>query len=137
MSEAGSEPPPLDPTAVVQQLIAAFQDGDLDALAAALAPDFTGHITTADAGVLTAGRDEYVESVRAMDVAPANLRLDVPNIVEVEPGRILVMVVVQAERGGRSLHNFSGQLATVRDGLITELWMVDALPAESDRFWSS
>ena len=47
------------------------------------------------------------------------------------------MVVVHAERGGRSLHNFSGQLATVRDGLITELWMVDALPAESDRFWSS
>ena len=87
--------------------------------------------------MLTAGRDDYVESVRAMDVASANLRLDVPNIVEVEPGRILVMVVVHAERGGRSLQNFSGQLATVRDGLITELWMVDALPAESDRFWAS
>ncbi len=85
----------------------------------------------------SAGRDDYVESFRAMDVPSANLELTVPNIVEVEPGRVLVMVVVRAERDGRSLHNFSGQLATVRDGRITELWMVDALPAESDRFWSS
>jgi hypothetical protein len=42
-----------------------------------------------------------------------------------------------AERRGRSLHNFSGQLVTVESGVITELWMVDALPAESDAFWSS
>jgi ketosteroid isomerase-like protein len=115
----------------------AFQDGDLDTVVALLAPDFVGHVTTADGGVLNAGRDVYVESIRAMDVASANLRLDVPNMVEVGPGRILLMVVVHAERGGRSLHNVSGQLATVHDGRITELWMVDALPAESDRFWSS
>jgi ketosteroid isomerase-like protein len=128
---------PADATAVVQQFVAAFQAGDLDAITALLAPGFVGHITTADGGVQSANCDEFVASVRAMDVTSADLQLTVPNIVEVEPGQVLVMVVVQAERGGRSLHNFSGQLATIRDGRITELWMVDALPAESDRFWSS
>jgi hypothetical protein len=57
--------------------------------------------------------------------------------VEVEPGRVLVMVEVHAARRGRTLHNFSGQLASVRAGRITSLWMVDALPAASDRFWSA
>jgi ketosteroid isomerase-like protein len=130
-------PGPADEMAVVRRFIRAFQDGDLDTIAAVLDPRFTGHITSADGGVVSAGRDDYVESVRAMDVASASLRLDVPNVVEVEPGRVLVMVVVHAERGGRSLHNFSGHLATVHEGRITELWMVDALPAESDDFWSS
>jgi ketosteroid isomerase-like protein len=128
---------PADPMSVVRRFVDGFQAGDLEAVAAVLAPGFVGHVTTADGGVRHAGRDDYVESFRAMDVASANLQLAVPNIVEVEPGRVLVMVVVRAERGGRSLHNFSGQLATVRDGRITELWMVDAHPAESDRFWSS
>jgi hypothetical protein len=67
MSETGEAP--SDPLSVVRRLIGAFQAGDLDALAAALAPDFTGHVTTADGGVRTAGKDDYVESVRAMDVA--------------------------------------------------------------------
>ncbi len=72
-----------------------------------------------------------------MDVGTANLRLAVPNVVEVEPGRVLVMVQAHGSRGGRTLHSFSGQLLTVRDGRITDLWMVDAFPEESDRFWSA
>jgi hypothetical protein len=70
-----------------------------------------------------------------MDVPTAHLRLDIPNVVEIEPGRVLVMVEVHAQRDGRTLHNFSGQLATVVDGKLSEIWMVDALPAESDDFW--
>jgi len=126
-----------DPKAAVTKFVDAFRRADLDALHGALADDFAGHVTTADGGVRTVDRDGYVASVAAMDVPTANLRLDVPNIVEVEPGRVLVMVEVHAERGGRTLHNFSGQLATVRGGAITELWMVDTLPEESDRFWSA
>jgi len=116
--------------------VGAFGSGDLDALAALLSHDFVGHVTTADGNVRAVDRDGYVASVRAMDVLSANLRLEVPNVVEIEPGRILAMVEVHADRHGRTLHNFSGQLATVRDGTISELWMVDALPEESDRFWA-
>ena len=39
-------------------------------------------------------------------------------------------------RRGRTLHNHAAFLARVRQGRVTELWMVDALPADSDEFWS-
>jgi ketosteroid isomerase-like protein len=123
--------------ATVTAFVEAFERNDLDALREVLAEDFTGHVTTADGGAREVDRDSYVASVRAMDVGSAALRLTVPNRVEVEPGRVLVLVEVHAARGGRTLHNFSGQLLTVRDGRVTDLWMVDALPEESDRFWSA
>ncbi len=126
-----------DATATVLAFVEAFAANDLDAIAGVLADDFAGHVTTAEGDTRSVDRDSYVASVRAMDVGTANLRLRVPNVVEVEPGRVLVMVEVHAERGGRTLHNFSGQLLTVRDGQVTDLWMTDALPEESDRFWSA
>ena len=126
-----------DPMNVVRDFVDAFCAGDLDALTAVLADDFVGHVTTAEGGVRDANRDEYVESIKEMDVPTANLKLAVPNMVEVERGKVLIMVAVDAESAGRSLHNFSGQLATVVGDQITELWMVDALQVESDEFWSA
>lgn len=76
-------------------------------------------------------------SVEAMDVPTAGLQLAVKDVTAIGPDRVLVMVEVHAARNGRTLHNFSGQLATVRDGRIAELSMVDALPEESDEFWSA
>ena len=35
------------------------------------------------------------------------------------------------------LHNHAAHCLYVRDGLVTEWWMVQALPAESEAFWSS
>ncbi len=124
-------------TGVVTSFIRAFERGDLDALGDLLGEDFVGHVTTADGGVREVDRAGYLESVRSMDVPSANLRLDVANIVEVGSGRVLVMVEVRAQRDGKTLHNFSGQLATVVDGKLGELWMVEALPAESDSFWAT
>lgn len=47
------------------------------------------------------------------------------------------MVEFKAERKGRTLHNHAGFLARFDgDVRIDELWMVDALPAYSDEFWS-
>ena len=116
--------------------VRAFESGDMAALGKLMADDFVAHVTTADAGVRVVDRAGYLESVGAMDVASANLELEVPNIVEIDAQRVLAMVVVRARRGGTTLHNFSGQLVTVVDGRLTELWMVDALPAESYEFWS-
>jgi ketosteroid isomerase-like protein len=115
-----------DAKAAVSGFLRAFERGDLRSLAELLTEDFVGHITSADAGIRKVDRDGYVAAVRSMDVRSANLRLEVPNIVEVEPGRVLVMVEVQAQRGPSVLHNFSGQLATVTDGKLSELWMVEA-----------
>jgi ketosteroid isomerase-like protein len=128
---------PDDARTTLAAFIDAFGRGDLDSLAALLADDFVGHLTTADGGVRAVDRDGYIQSIRAMDVGSARLRLAVPNVVEVAPGHVLAMIEVHAARRGLTLHNFSGQLATVRDDTITELWMVDARPEESDRFWAS
>jgi len=135
--DAVAAPGAPDARATVVAFVDAFQRADLASLEALLADDFVGHVTTADGGTRDVDRAGYVDSVRAMDVGSAHLRVDVTNTVEIAPGRVLVMVEVHAARAGATLHNFSGQLATVADGRITSLWMVDALPAESDRFWST
>jgi len=125
-----------DPVEVTLAFVRAAQDGDLAAMRSLMADSFQGHVTTADAGVRQADREQYLASIEAMDVRSANLRLETPNVLRMDPGRVLVMVEVRAERFGHTLHNFSAQLAQVADGRITELWMVEALPAESDAFWS-
>jgi hypothetical protein len=125
-----------DAKAAVLGFVRAFERGDVAALGEFLDDDFVGHITTADGGVRDVKRSQYLDAIRAMDVPSASLRLDVPNTVEVGPGSILLMVEVHAQRNGAVLHNYSGQLAKIVDGRLRELWMVEALPAESDRFWS-
>ena len=48
-----------------------------------------------------------------------------------------VMVEIRANRKGRILHNFAAFLMSVSEGQITRVWMVEALPAESDAFWKA
>ena len=119
------------------RFVVAAQEGDGAAMEALMNEDFVGYVTTADAGVRTATRADYVASIGAMDVATSGLRLGIPNGMAVGHDRVLAMIEVHAARNSRTLHNFSGQLATVREGRITELWMVEALPAESVAFWSA
>lgn len=48
------------------------------------------------------------------------------------------MIEIRTERLGRSLHNSAGILIRLSArGKMTEYRMVEALPAESDRFWSA
>jgi len=121
----------------VRGFLESFAAGDLEGLRASLAADFVGRITDPDGSARTVDRDGYLASVAAMEVVTANLRLDMPTLIEVEDDKILVMVEVHAHRGDATLHNFSGQLFRVADGRITESWMVEALPEESDRLWSA
>ncbi|MEM9516695.1 MAG: nuclear transport factor 2 family protein [Actinomycetota bacterium] len=121
----------------MRRFVAAAEAGDGPTMHSLMSDDFVGYVTTADAGVRTASREEYIASIDAMDVASAGLQLDIPNVVATAPDQVLAMIEVHAARNGRTLHNFTGQLATMRDGCIVELWMVEALPAESDAFWSA
>ena len=45
------------------------------------------------------------------------------------------MVVIEAIRDDKKIHNHAAYLGTVIDNKISELWMVDALPEYSDHFW--
>ena len=72
-----------------------------------------------------------------MDLPAASFTIDLTQRpVTVDPDRVLLMVEIHAERQGRTLHNFAAHLLRFDGGLIGEWRMVDAKPAESDRFWS-
>jgi ketosteroid isomerase-like protein len=122
---------------VFRRFVEAFGRGDLEELRSLLADDFVGHITTADGGTREVSASEYTESVAQMDVETADLRLDLPDITRIDEGTVLAMVEVHASRRGKSLHNFSAQLARVAGDRLAELWMVEAEPAESEAFWAS
>jgi hypothetical protein len=102
-----------------------------------LAGDLRAYITNREGGVDEVGAEEYLPRVAAMDLPGAQLRLTVTQAVAPRPDMVIAMVEVNAARGGRTLHNHAAHCIFVRDGLVTEWWMVEALPAESDAFWAS
>jgi ketosteroid isomerase-like protein len=126
------------PTAVANRFLAAFSAADFDAMRATLAEHLVAYVTNAEGGMdRVEGREAYLGRVEAMDLPSARFSVEPTQPpVPVDRDRVLVMVEVRAERGGRSLHNFAAHLLRVADGRIAEWWMADAKPAESDAFWS-
>lgn len=123
---------------VARELIEAFGAIDLDRMRSLLADDLHAYITDSEGGVFEVhGPDEYLGRVRAMDLPTAEFRVDITQSVSVRPDQAMVMVEIHAARGDRTLHNHAAHLFFVRDGLVCEWWMVEALPAESDAFWSA
>jgi ketosteroid isomerase-like protein len=120
---------------LARRLFGAYADGDLDGFRGLLADDLTAYVTNAAAGVDELhGVDDYMR--RVPDLHAAGGELSVTQILPIDDERVLAMVEIKAERDGRRLHNFAAFLAQVRDGKVKTLWMVDALPAYSDEFWS-
>jgi hypothetical protein len=127
-----------DAEAVAGRLIAAFGAIDFEGMRAQLADDLRAYITNAEGGVdEVVGADEYLRRVAAMDLPTASFSVEVTQSVAVRPELAMVMVEVRAARGSRTLHNHAAHLLFVRDAKVTEWWMVEALPAESDAFWSA
>jgi ketosteroid isomerase-like protein len=125
-----------DPADVVRSFVHAYDAGSRAEMAALLSADLVGYVTNASAGVdRVDGADAYL--ARLPDPPDAELSLRVTQSVSVAPDQALTMVEIRASRGQRELHNFGAFLSRVRDGQITEIWMVDALPALSYEFWSS
>ena len=116
-------------------MITAYAAGDRETMAAALADSLVAYVTNADGGVdEVRGRDAYLARVPGSD---ADYSADVTQVVSVSPSQVLAMVEIKAARKGRTLHNHAGFLARFdAAGRLDELWMVDALPAYSDEFWS-
>ena len=124
-----------DPAAIARQLFESYAAGDRDRFAALLAEDMIGYVTTADAGAdRVDGREAYLG--RLPDLRATGGTLTVTQVLGIDEERALTMVEIRAEREGRSLHNFAAFLTRVDDGQVRQIWMVDALPAYSDEFWS-
>jgi ketosteroid isomerase-like protein len=128
----------VDPAVLARRLIAAFSAGDLRGMRTLLADDLHAYITNRDGGVdEVVGADGYVARVEAMDLPSADFRVDITQLVEVKADLVMLMVEIHAARAGRTLHNHAAHLLFIRDGAVTEWWMVEALPAESDVFWAA
>ena len=122
---------------IAHRFVAAFSANDLQALRELLADDVVSYVTNAEGGVDEVhGSEAYVARVAAMDVPTARIQLDVTQAVAIPPDQVLVMVEVTAARAERTLHNHAAHLLRIRDGRISQMWMVEALPAYSAEFWS-
>lgn len=121
--------------ATFRSMIAAYATGDRATMAAALADSMVAYVTNGDGGVdEVRGSDAYMARVPGGD---AEYSATVTQVVSVSPSQVLAMVEIEAARKGRTLHNHAGFLARFdAEGRVDELWMVDALPAYSDEFWS-
>jgi ketosteroid isomerase-like protein len=120
---------------LARDLFEAYGEGELETMRALLAEDLIAFITNADAGVdRVEGRDNFMS--RLPDLAGAELSTAITQIVAIDEERVMTMLEIKAERGGRTLHNFAAFLARMSQGQVAELWMVDAKPAYSDEFWS-
>lgn len=126
------------PARVARAFLAAFNAGDLAALRACLADDATALVTGPDGEpVEIVGAEAYVAAVTAMNLAAVDYSVTLTQApVPVGEGQVLVMVEVRARRGDRILHNYAAHLLQVRDGRVARLAMVEAKPAESERFWA-
>jgi ketosteroid isomerase-like protein len=122
---------------VARELIEAFCGSDTQRMRSLLADDLRAYITNREGGVDEVGAEEYLRRVAAMDLPSAQLKLAITQVVAPRPQMVIAMVEVNAARRGKTLHNHAAHLLFVRDGLVAEWWMVEALPAESDAFWSS
>lgn len=125
-----------DPETTARRFIEAFDNADLEKMAACLDDDVVAGITQRDAGTLEHhGRAAYMANVEALDIATVRPRVRMTQIVSVTDDQVLFMVEVKATRKGRKLHNHASFLMTITDGRIRRIWMVEALPEESDTFW--
>ena len=122
----------------VVDLVQAFAGGDSAAVKSRLADGLGAHVTQSDGSTRqVVGSANYAAIVDAMDPLSANLQMEIPQIMTIEPGLVMAMFEVHAARYGRRLHNFSGQLFRFDGDVIDRIWMVEALPRESDEFWSA
>jgi hypothetical protein len=130
---------PESPTAFVTRFVRAMASSDMATVRASFDPQVRAFITNAE------GETDLVEGSEALgrrfpDFAAMADSFDatVTQVHEVDDRTVLFMVEIHAQRLGRSLHNFAGILLKLSaEGQMTEYRMVEALPAESDRFWSA
>jgi ketosteroid isomerase-like protein len=102
---------------LARELFEAYGRSDLAAVGATLADDLVAYVTSSDGDVdVVEGRDRYLE--RLPDLRAASGRLDVTQVVEIDPERVLTMVEIHARRKDRDLHNVAAFLARVEDGRV-------------------
>lgn len=123
---------------IVRSFIEAFNAGNLPAMAESLAEDLLADVTQGDGSTRKVnGRDAYMTLIEQLDIPTVQPKLTISQIAEISAEQVMLMIEVRASRKGRKLHNFAAYLVTVKNQKMQQIWMVEALPAQSDAFWSA
>ena len=110
----------------------------METVRSSFAPDVRAFITNASGGTdLVEGSEALARRFPDFAAMADSFQATVTQTHEIDDRSVLFMVEIKAERLGRSLHNFAGILIRLTEGKMSEYRMVEALPAESDRFWSA
>jgi hypothetical protein len=130
---------PESPAAFARRFVQAMDDSDMATVRSSFAPDVLAFITNASGGTdLLEGSEALGQRFPDFAAMADSFQATVTQVHEIDDRTVLFMVEIKAERLGRSLHNFAGILIRLtNDGKMAEYRMVEALPAESDRFWSA
>ncbi|HVT42188.1 MAG TPA: nuclear transport factor 2 family protein [Acidimicrobiales bacterium] len=127
------------PTEFIHRFVAAMEASDMATVTSSFAPDVRAYITNAQGGTdLVEGSAALAPRFPDFAAMADSFQATVTQVHEIDDATVLFMVEIHAERKGRSLHNFAGIFLRLSpEGLMTEYRMVEALPAESDAFWSA
>lgn len=126
----------FDPKKIVTEFVQAFASGDTEKLRSIMAKEIKSYITNAEGGVnLLDGCDAFISNIEALDVKSVKPKVRITQMLTINENQVMMMIEGKMERKGRSFQNFAAYLMTFKDGLINEIQMVEAYPAESDEFW--
>ncbi len=121
---------------VIRELLNCVNNSDPEGMAKVIAPDITAFITIPGGGVDEVNnRDTFISRMPTAESKDAEGGVRITQVLPIDDEQIMVAVIVEAARKGKTLLNFAAFLLRVRDEKITEWRMVEAQPDYSDEFW--
>lgn len=127
------------PTAFVLRFVRAMESSDMATVRASFDPNVRAFVTNAEGGTdLVEGSEALGQRFPDFAAMADSFHATVTQVHQIDDRTVLFMIEIRAERLGRSLHNFAAALIRLSaGGKMTEYRMVEALPADSVRFWSA
>ena len=119
--------------------VRAMVSSDLGAIAASIDPEVQAYVTNASGGSdLVSGRQAFLARFPDFAAMADSFAATITQLHEIDDLTTLFMIEIEAERLGRSLHNFAGVLIRLSaGGTLLEYRMVEAQPEYSDEFWAA
>jgi ketosteroid isomerase-like protein len=116
---------------------AAFQSGDMDTLRELLTEDTVWHFGGRDplSGTKSGIDAVLANFMKAFELTGGSLKLDIHDILASD-NHVVVLGTQQASRNGKDLKSNFIQVTHLRDGRVTESWLINEDPYASDTFFA-
>jgi ketosteroid isomerase-like protein len=115
---------------------AAFQAGDLDTVRDLFAPDIVWHVPGKShlSGDYKGVDDTMASFLANMQETDGTFRLEVHDILGSDDHAV-ALATVKAEKDGKSLDDRYTHIVHIKDGKLTESWIMGEHQDEVDAFW--